>query len=53
MTDTLRFYLDENVSNDIVYFKQQTRSVKQILQGLFVLHATLTPQEMQKRIEYL
>jgi predicted nuclease of predicted toxin-antitoxin system len=37
----------------IVYYKQQTRSPKQILQGLFTLHREVLQEEMQNVVRFL
>ncbi len=37
----------------IVYFKQQSRTIKQILRGLFIVHTELNTEDMTNRVEYL
>ena len=37
----------------IAYYKPQTRSVKQILQGLFELHRELSQEDMQNSVRFL
>ena len=37
----------------IAYFKQQTRTLKQVLRGLFIIHRELTQDDMMNWIEYL
>lgn len=37
----------------IAYYKPQTRSVKQILQGLFALHRELSQEDMQNSVRFL
>jgi predicted nuclease of predicted toxin-antitoxin system len=37
----------------IVYFKQQTRTLKEILRALFVLHAEFVQDDMMNHIEFL
>ncbi len=37
----------------IAYCKPQTRSVKQIIQGLLLIHGVLSPEEMLNHIEFL
>ncbi len=37
----------------IVYYKSQTRTLKQIIQGLLLIHGVLTPEDMHNHIEFL
>ncbi|MBI1260071.1 MAG: hypothetical protein GC204_21595 [Chloroflexi bacterium] len=37
----------------IAYYKPQTRSVKQILQGLFALHQALSQEDMHNQVRFL
>ena len=37
----------------IVYYKQQTRTIKQVLQALFLLHTELSQDDMMNRVEFL
>lgn len=37
----------------IAYSHQGTRTISQIVRGLLLLHATLTPDEMRGRIHFL
>ena len=37
----------------IAYCKPQTRSIKQIIQGLLLIHGVLSPEDMLNHIEFL
>lgn len=61
----IKFYLDERVDDFLVlanqgiehsgiaYYKPQTRPLKEIIHGLILIHAALTPDEMVNHIEFL
>ena len=51
--DFLRLHAQRRQHAGIVYCKQRTRTIKQILRGLILIYEILTPEDMQNNIEHL
>ncbi|MFN8450493.1 MAG: DUF5615 family PIN-like protein [Anaerolineae bacterium] len=52
-SDFLRLHAQGHPHAGIVYYKAQTRTLKQILRGLIMIFEILLPDDMEKHIEHL
>ena len=51
--DLLRLVHEGADHAGIVYYKTQTRSIKQILRGLLLIFEVLSPDDMRNHVEFL
>ena len=53
MARTIRFHLDENSHHGILYCRQQTRSLGEIIRGLILVWEVYDAEELVNKVEYL
>ena len=51
--DFLRLHSDGIPHTGIAFWRQQTRSVGQVLRRLLLMHESMSPDDMKDRVEYL
>lgn len=51
--DFLRLHSEGVPHAGIVFWRQQTRTIGEVLRRLVLLHAAMAPDEMKNRVEYL
>jgi len=51
--DFLKLHSEGVPHAGIVFWRQQTRSIGEVLRRLVLMHAALSPDEMKNRVEYL
>jgi predicted nuclease of predicted toxin-antitoxin system len=51
--DFLRLHAQRTPHAGIAFWRQQTRSIGEVLRRLLLIHAALSPDDMKNRVEYL
>lgn len=51
--DFLRLHAEGTVHSGIAFWRQQTRTLGDVLRRLLLIHAVMSPDEMKNTVEYL
>ena len=51
--DFLRLHAEGTPHAGIVFWRQQTRSIGEVRRRVLLIHATMSPDDMKNRVEYL
>jgi len=51
--DFLKLHAQGTTHAGIAFWRQQTRSVGDVMRRLLLIHAAMSPDEMKNRVEYL
>ena len=51
--DFLKLHSEGVIHAGIAFWRQQTRSIGEVLRRLVLMHAAMSPDEMRNRVEYL
>jgi predicted nuclease of predicted toxin-antitoxin system len=51
--DFLRLHAEGTPHAGIAFWRQQTRSIGDVMRRLLLIHAAMSPEDMKNRIEYL
>lgn len=51
--DFLRLHAEGTPHSGIAFWRQQSRNLGEVLRRVLLIHATISPDEMKNRVEYL